>query len=124
MRWDYYPAFNEANSLYLTPEITNGNYISTILSDATLNFAGNSAGRPYYNASKKNFAPSLGFAWDVFGDGKTAVRGGYSLSYYNDDAIVTASNNVGTNSGLQSSIINPDVIATVSPVRPRFQSQR
>src|SRR5712691_54626 len=41
-------------------------------------------GGPFVNPSLKNVAPRFGFAWDVTGDGRTAVRGGSGL-YYDTD---------------------------------------
>ncbi|MFB3814164.1 MAG: TonB-dependent receptor domain-containing protein [Terriglobales bacterium] len=51
----------------------------------------------FENPSLRNFSPRLGFAWDVKGDGKTAVRGGAAIFYdlaNKASAINTLSNNL------------------------------
>jgi hypothetical protein len=39
-----------------------------------------SPGRPY-RSDWNNFGPSIGFAWDPFGSGKTSIRANYRLAY-------------------------------------------
>lgn len=35
----------------------------------------------WYNTDWNNFSPRIGFAWDIMGDGKTALRGNYGVFY-------------------------------------------
>jgi len=38
-------------------------------------------GEPFFTYAHKNFAPRLGFAYDLSGDGRTALRGGFGVFY-------------------------------------------
>lgn len=113
LKWDLPGVLNERDSLELAP-VLSGTAYQTLMSDATLNFAGSSVGRPYYNRSFKDFAPNFGFAWDVFGDGKTALRGGYSISYVNDQEIVAPENMLEGNGGLQGFAADTGLTGRVS----------
>ena len=100
LRYQLPGVVDESDSLELSP-VLQGSAEQTLLSNATLNFAGSSAGRPWYRREWKDFAPNFGFAWDVSGDGKTAVRGGYSLSYVNDQEILAPETLLEINAGLE-----------------------
>lgn len=103
VRWDYLAPLNERDSLALLPVLSGGNVINTILNPATpTDFAGSSAGRPFYKSDKNNFAPNLGMAFDPTGKGKWSIRAGYGVFFVNDSIATSARGSFNSNAGLSS----------------------
>lgn len=118
LRWDVYGRFDERDGLMLNPVPGPDGVIATLLSDAQLDFAGSANGRPLWHLDKNNFAPNVGLAWDVFGDGSTAVRAGYAISYVNDETMQAAQNAVTANDGLRGSPLLQNLDRFVSQGAP------
>jgi len=107
MRWEHFGPINERDGLFLEPVVPPGQSVQqTLLGNATIDFAGGPSSRPIYPSKWRQFTPNVGVAWDPFGDGKTAVRAGFSMNYGNDQFFTAVDNAATGNTGLQVAPIN------------------
>lgn len=117
-RWEYYTPVTERDSLAFVPVLKNNNVVQTLLDPTgTVDFAGNSAGRPYYKKDLNNFGPNIGIAWRPFGN-KTVIRSGYSVNFPNDEFIRSIDNNVATSEGLSTAANRINLTQTITSNLP------
>ena len=113
LRWEYIGPVTERNGLGLMPADLSLDVLTN--PNAVLDFAGRGTGRPFLARDLNNWAPNFSFAWDPFKDGKTSVRGGFSIAYAIDNnATVLNNSSVGGNAGLQSTATISTLTGTVT----------
>ena len=126
LKWEYYSPLREADNLGFLP-ILNGRPIEEVMLDPTTAFT--FVDGDFYNKDLNNFGPTIGFAWDLTGDGRTAVRGGYSLTFVNEETINVGSGASRGNAGLTTTVNLTNQFRTVNagipvPPTPVFSATR
>jgi hypothetical protein len=142
LRYDYFTPIREPNGLALEPVIKSGQTIQEAIMDpnGTYNFVGtNSGGHNFFKSDRNNFAPIVSFAYSpqfknkflsmlAPGEGRTVIRGGFRMSYVNDEFVRAADNALAGNAGLSTTATTgnidrrPSTVPTIAT--PLFQVPR
>jgi carboxypeptidase family protein len=103
VRWDVYPPWVEIKDRQSNFDETTGKFV-VASPDAVI--AGVKVGRYLQTYSKGDVGPRFGFAYDVAGNGKTIVRGGYGI-FWNFTPGGTSSSKAQNPPFLQSTSLSP-----------------
>jgi len=103
LRYDVFPPWEEKDNRQSNFDVTTGQFV--IASDSAT-IGGIKVGRRLQTYSKGDIGPRLGFAYDLHGDGKTLVRGGYGI-YWNFSPGGTSSSKAQNQPFLQSTALSP-----------------
>ena len=81
------------------PDIANATALITDCSVPNVP-GGSTNGLKFWKDDINNFGPVVGLAWDPWGDGRTSVRAGFRISYFQDNFAIIEGN-VNDNEGLR-----------------------
>lgn len=128
LRYELFTPLREPNGLALEPIISGDLRTSLLNPNGGYQFVGGNAGgnNNFFKLDKNNIAPVVSFAWSpnfknglisklLPGEGKSVIRGGYRLSYVNDEFIRAGDNALAGNAGLTTGL-------TTGTINARFNA--
>lgn len=136
LRYELYSPIREADRLALEPVIPEGTDPSAAVlnPNGVYDFVGtNAGGSNFFRWDKNNFAPVFSFAYSptfknrllggLFpGEGRTVIRGGYRISYVNDEFVRGADNALTGNQGLTQGVSLTNLDLRVAGGNPTFET--
>ncbi len=116
-RYEVYTPVSEPSGLAVEPVLgSNASMVNAILDpNGQYNFVGTNFGdNRFFKTDYNNLAPNVSFAWSpnfggplryIFpGEGRSVIRGGFSVSFVNDEFVRSADNALNANQGLTQTV--------------------